>query len=305
MSDLSLLPATEKAQALDALNAHPLANVTLEQNLRLALHDSAEWAAWIKSRLRPGLPGEFTPVIRPSHGLGVIVQRMAEPLKEELMRTVGRLYPRLQTSSDGFDSPKRDLDYFLHAAFDGEGLITDELSKGRSGLQAYDAYRRAVKKTVFPEVPVGLREASDVSAMLSVLQRHLKSITDDDLIPPEDRFFLVGGSLAAGRERSSSDIDISTPLFLSDATLKALTAEARRYFREKGVNTKLHFEPFGDGSVEPREHSYPGEFASSSPVVFHVTPSAAEMWVFKPAFALHQDEATREPPRVVPLRLAS
>lgn len=272
-----LLELERKNLLLSLATEHRLSQPLVQTNLKLALHDLETWRLLIRSIVetrvdRLGVSHFGIAEVWAHHFI-----QMAEFERKQILKEIGHVYGKASSSSDGHWSPKRDLDYLIHAGLQGGELILGLIRSGRSPLAAYEAYLNLQNALVFtPQSKRGHYSAQVVLEALSAIQEGLKGSAVSEMI--------VGGSFTAGRaDLLRSDIDYMIPpdsRYLGVHERKQLDSKINSRLRLMGLRARLHLDEFPGDPGAPRDQLYPGSFASSSPIVFRVTWQKIEMWIF-------------------------
>lgn len=249
----------------------PFSQEIVRKNLQLALGDSLSWRDMIKSLVQEQ-PSDYD--YFSVHGFWS--WRVAEmpPLeRQQILQHIGSYYNKARSSSDGHGSPKRDLDYLIHAASKGGELIISLIEKGKSPLSAYDQFMESQNKILFSaESKRGGYGADVVFLVLKGIQKKMIELGIDGL--------LIGGSFTAGRaDLLRSDIDyVAEENLLSQE--RKMSSYINQLLKINGVKSKLRLENFPGRLRLPRKYSYPEDLASSNPILFMIKKQNIEMWIY-------------------------
>jgi len=275
------LSSEEKKSLLNSLNKNsPFSENLINENIKLALVDLQTWESFIK--------GIVQKVPKNTHHFSVYgfwshrILELPAQERKKILNLIGKFYNKATSSSDGHYSPKRDLDYLIHACLHGGEQIIDLINSGWSPFKAYDFYLHTQNEALFSVGPTK-RGGYTSQAVWLALKAIQMGLSQKDTL-------LVGGSFTAGRANlMKSDIDYMKDEQLDHTKEKHITGLLREALLQVGIKNSLTLENFPGKIGSPRDRSYHQDLATSNPILFLVKKNEIQMWIYPTKFWKNSD----------------
>jgi hypothetical protein len=158
--------------------------------------------------------------------------------------------------------------------------LTQQISEGKTALEAYDYFLQLQKKTVFPNAENGTYEASDVLAVAKTVQQVLRK----SRVNAKDEAIIMAGSFPNGRAKlSSSDVDLQIPNLHYENLMAEMTKEVNQLLQLRFPTAQLEVNSMFFTTT-------PVNAAIVSPLQIRISRDSIELQVFDPIKNKDHDE---------------